>query len=119
MKLKAREFIENLEPRSIPLFEKWTMQPKGVLAVYTDAGNQKFTGTVRLKKSVLPPKLKFRLEPFDANLLGNVPDDSVYGVIIGPLANALTREETEAYTQIDFFESTEEIAELCHEALER
>jgi hypothetical protein len=119
VKLRAREFIEGLDPRSIQLLEAWAVRQRGILAAYVEVIGQAFSGTSRRKRGGLSLPQKFRLEEFDGDLLGNAPDDSIHGVLIGPLTKPLPREEAEAYSLIEFFEHAEEITELCREALDR
>ena len=119
MKLKAREFIEGLDPQSVQLLETWAVRQRGILAAYVMAAGQAFSGTSRKKKSGAALPQKYRLEEFDGDLLGNEPDDSIHGVMIGLLTKSLAREEAEAYSQIEFFEPAEEIAELCRDAVDR
>ena len=119
MKFKAREFIESLDAQSIQLLETWAIQQRGILAAYAEVAGQAFAGTARKRRNDPSLPRKFRLEAFDGDLPGNEPDDSIHAVLIGPLTKPLAREEAEAYSQIDFFEHPEEIAEMCREALER
>ena len=119
MKLRAREFIEGLDPQSIQLIETWAVRQRGILAAYAEMVGPAFSGTSRRKRSGISVPQKFWLEEFDLDRLGNVPDDSIYGVLIGPLTKPLAREEAEAYSQIEFFEHAEEIVDLCHEAMDR
>lgn len=119
MKIKARELIESLDPQSIQLLETWAIRQRGILAAYAEVVGEAFSGTARKKRTGARLPRKFRLEEFDGDLPGNEPDESIHGVLIGPLTKPLAREEAEAYSQIEFFEPSEEIAEMCREALER
>lgn len=112
MKFKARDFIENLEPRSIPLLEQWAMLQRGILAVYAeDRMSKRKPGMMKLEK--------FRLEAFEEDALGSEIDDTIYAVLIGSQVHSLARDVASAYSHIDFFEPSDEIAEMCREALDR
>lgn len=108
MKLKGREFVDRVDAESLPLLEQWAMRQRGLLAVYQETN-------LASRKRVGQTGQRYRLEKFVEDL-GEV-DDSIYAVLVGQNTHPVARSEAAAYSQIEFFEPIEEIAEFCRDAM--